>query len=74
MGNVLKGILAVAFIQSILIGVGFLLAGIPYAGLWTLGVFVLAVLQIPQFIVVIPAAIYLFTFKHTPRPSAGPCT
>ena len=62
-GNVIKGILGVAFIQSVLIGIGFLLAGIPYAGLWTLLIFVLTVLQIPQALVVIPAAIYLFSAK-----------
>ncbi len=60
-GNVVKGILGVAFIQSFIIGVGFLLAGIPYAGLWTLIVFILAVLQIPTAIVVIPVIIYMFS-------------
>jgi predicted PurR-regulated permease PerM len=64
-GKVVKGILGVAFIQSLMIGVGLLLSGVPYAGIWTLVVFLLAVLQIPQFLVVIPAAIYLFSVKST---------
>jgi predicted PurR-regulated permease PerM len=66
-GKVVKGILGVAFIQSFVIGIGFLLAGVPYAGLWTLLVFMLAILQIPPTLVVIPVIIYLFsTLNPTP--------
>lgn len=64
-GNVVKGILGVAFIQSLVIGIGFLLAGVPYAGLWTLLVLMLAILQIPPTLVVIPVIIYLFTTLNT---------
>ena len=64
-GKVVKGILGVAFIQSLIIGVGLLLSGVPYAGIWTLAVFLIGVLQIPQFLIVIPAAIYLFSIKST---------
>jgi predicted PurR-regulated permease PerM len=59
--NVTKGVLGVALIQSILIGLGFLLAGVPYAGIWALLVFVLAILQLPATIVVLPVVIYLFS-------------
>ena len=64
-GNVVKGVLGVAFLQAILVGIGFFLAGIPYAGIWTLLVFLLAVLQIPAALVVIPVAVYLFSEKST---------
>jgi predicted PurR-regulated permease PerM len=64
-GNVVKGILGVAFIQAFLIGIGFVLAGVPYPGLWTLVVFMLAVLQIPPPLVVIPIIIYLFSHLGT---------
>ena len=60
-GNVVRGVLGVALIQAALIGIGFFLAGVPYAGLWTLVVFMFAVLQLPPTIVVIPVAIYLFS-------------
>jgi predicted PurR-regulated permease PerM len=63
--NVVKGVLGVAFIQAGLIGIGFFLAGVPYAGIWTLLVFLLAVLQIPPPLVVIPVAVYLFSEKST---------
>ncbi len=60
-GNVVRGVLGVALIQATLIGIGFLLAGVPYAGLWTLLVFMFAVLQLPLTLVVIPVAVYLFS-------------
>jgi len=64
-GNVVKGVLGVAFIQALIIGIGFLLAGVPFAGLWTLIVLMLAILQIPPTLVVIPVIIYLFSVLNT---------
>ncbi len=64
-GNVVKGVLGVALIQSFAVGLGFLLAGIPLAGLWTLLVFILAVLQIPPPLVIIPVVVYMFSIKET---------
>jgi predicted PurR-regulated permease PerM len=64
-GNVVKGILGVAFIQSLFIGIGFLMAGVPFAGIWTLIVFIMAILQIPPTLVVIPVIIYLFSILNT---------
>jgi predicted PurR-regulated permease PerM len=63
-GKVVKGVMGVALIQATLIGLGFLLAGVPYAGIWTLFVFILAVLQLPVILVVIPVIIYLFAEKE----------
>jgi predicted PurR-regulated permease PerM len=64
-GNVVKGVLGVAFIQAILVGIGFFLAQVPYPGIWTLLVFLLAVLQIPPLLVVIPVSVYLFSERST---------
>jgi predicted PurR-regulated permease PerM len=64
-GNVVKGILGVALIQALLIGIGFLLAGVPFAGIITLLVFILAVLQLPPIVIVLPVIIYLFADKET---------
>lgn len=64
-GNVTKGVLGVAVIQSLLIGLGFLLAGVPYAGLWAVLVFLLAVLQLPPILLVIPIIVYLFSIMGT---------
>lgn len=64
-GNVVKGILGVALIQALLIGIGFILAKVPFAGIWTLLVFILAVLQLPPIIVVAPVIVYLFGDRET---------
>lgn len=61
--NVVKGVLGVAVIQSILIGLAFLLAGIPYAGVWALIVLVLSIIQLPPMLVTIPVIIYLFATR-----------
>jgi predicted PurR-regulated permease PerM len=58
--NVARGILGVAFIQAFLAGMGFLVAGVPGAGLWALISFVLAIVQIGIGPVVIGVLIYAF--------------
>ncbi|MEI7726764.1 MAG: AI-2E family transporter [Bacteroidota bacterium] len=58
--NVARGILGVAFIQAFLAGIGFLVAGIPGAGLWALLSFLLAIVQIGVGPVVIGVLIYAF--------------
>ena len=63
--NVVKGVLGVALIQAFLTGVGFLLAGVPYAGIWALLVLILAILQLPTVLVVLPVILYLFSTLGT---------
>jgi predicted PurR-regulated permease PerM len=59
--SVVKGILGESLIMAILNGIVFLMAGVPYAGIWTMLAFVFAVLQLPILIITIPIIIYLFT-------------
>jgi predicted PurR-regulated permease PerM len=61
--NVAKGILGVAFFQFLTAGTVFMLAGVPFAGLWALVVLILAILQLPTVIVILPVIIYLFSAK-----------
>jgi predicted PurR-regulated permease PerM len=58
--NVARGILGIAFLQAFLAGLGFLVAGIPGAGLWALIGFVMAIVQIGVGPVVIGVLIYAF--------------
>jgi predicted PurR-regulated permease PerM len=62
--NVAKGILGVAFFQFIAAGTVFMLAKVPFAGIWALAVLVLAILQLPSVIVILPVIIYLFSVKE----------
>ena len=59
--SVALGILGVALIQALLAGLGFLVAGVPGAGLWALLVMILAVVQLPPLLVLIPIIVYVFS-------------
>ena len=63
--SVTRGILGVALIQSILAGLGMLVAGVPAAGLWTLLVLLVAVVQLPTLLILVPVAIYVFSVDST---------
>jgi predicted PurR-regulated permease PerM len=62
--NVAKGILGVAFIQFVLMGIVLVLADIPFAGIWALAVLLLAIVQLPATLVSIIVAIYLFSTRE----------
>jgi predicted PurR-regulated permease PerM len=57
--SVTTGILGVALIQSLLAAGGFLVAGLPGAGLWAVVFLIAAVLQVGT-LILIPAVIYMF--------------
>jgi predicted PurR-regulated permease PerM len=61
--NVAKGILGVALFQFLTAGTVFILASVPLAGLWAFAVLIIAILQLPTVIVILPVIIYLFTVK-----------
>jgi predicted PurR-regulated permease PerM len=70
--TVAQGVIGVAFIQAILIGLGLLMAGVPWAGLLSVIALVFAVAQIPTFLVTIPAIAYLWMSGHyTTGPAIG---
>lgn len=64
--SVTRGILGVAAMQSLLAGIGFLAVGVPAAGLWTLMVLVVAIVQIPAMIILLPIVLYVFSTHSTP--------
>lgn len=63
--SVTLGILGVATIQSIFAGLGFIIAGVPAAGLWALLCLILSVLQIGIALVTTPIVIYMFYSADT---------
>src|SRR5271170_2298732 len=64
--SVTNGILGVAVIQSICAGLGFLVAGLPGAGLWTLVFLFAAVLQLGGPVLILPV-IYMFAIASTTK-------
>jgi predicted PurR-regulated permease PerM len=63
--NVVKGILGVAVIQTLMAGIGFAMAGVPAAGLWTFFCLIFAIIQVGVGPIVIPVMIYLFASSDT---------
>ena len=64
--SVTTGILGVALIQTLLAAVGFLVVGLPAAGLWAVIFLFAAVLQVGA-VVLIPAAIYVLATASTAK-------
>ncbi|WP_041523852.1 AI-2E family transporter [Gilvimarinus agarilyticus] len=58
--SVAVGVVGVAFIQALLLGVGFMLGGVPAAGVLAVGVLVLGIMQVPAAIFVIPVVAWLW--------------
>lgn len=65
MRSVAQGVLGVAFIQAILAGIGLLVIDVPGAGLWTLGVLLLAIMQLPTILLLGPITVYVFSAADT---------
>jgi predicted PurR-regulated permease PerM len=63
--NVVKGFLGVALIQSLMVGVGFFLAGVPFAGIFTIICLILATIQVGIGPIAIPVVIYMFSVTDT---------
>jgi predicted PurR-regulated permease PerM len=60
--NVATGVIGVALIQSILMGIGMILAGVPLAAVWIIVLLIIAIAQVPVILFNIPLIIYLFAF------------
>ncbi|MET0732183.1 MAG: AI-2E family transporter [Casimicrobiaceae bacterium] len=57
---VAQGVIGVAFIQAIIVGLCLLLAGIPWAGVLAMIVLVLGIAQVPALLVTLPAIGYIW--------------
>jgi predicted PurR-regulated permease PerM len=63
--NVIRGILGIAFIQAVLAGLGFMVAGVPGAGLWAFIAFFLCIIQIGPLPIILPVLIFVFVKDTT---------
>jgi len=63
--GVALGVVGVAVIQSLLLGVGFFSIGLPAAGLWTVAMLLLCIVQVPAILVTVPIIIYVFATEPT---------
>ena len=63
--NVTRGVIGVALLQTFLIGIGLLLAGIPLAGILILVCLILSIVQVGPGLVVLPTLVYAWTSMGT---------
>jgi predicted PurR-regulated permease PerM len=64
--NISRGVIGVAIVQTLLAGIGLMLAGVPGAGLISFVVLVLGIIQIGPSIVLIPVIIWSWFVMDTP--------
>jgi predicted PurR-regulated permease PerM len=55
------GVLGVAFIQAIVVGLVMMIASVPFTGLLALAILVLGIVQVPAALVTLPVVIYIWT-------------
>jgi len=58
--SVASGVIGVAFIQAILLGIGFLFAGVPGAGILAIVTLLIGIVQLPVLILTLPVIGYLW--------------
>jgi len=63
--SIAVGVLGIAVIQAFASGLGIALVGLPAAGLWALIVLLLAVVQLPPLLILLPLAVYVFSIEST---------
>ncbi|HEX6902781.1 MAG TPA: AI-2E family transporter [Thermoanaerobaculia bacterium] len=64
------GVLGVAFIQAIVIGLVLLLAGVPAAGVLSIIALVLGIAQVPALVVILPVILYIWSSGDYSNPAA----
>ena len=55
------GVLGVAFIQAIVVGLVLMIAGVPFAGVLAMIVLVLGIAQVPALLVTLPVIVYIWS-------------
>jgi len=63
--SVARGVVGISLIQSILFGIGAMVADIPLTGLWTFIAFILTLVQVGPGLVIIPIIIFAWTSMDT---------
>ncbi len=63
--SVATGVLGIAFIQAALGGLGMVVVGVPGAGLWALFVLVVAIAQLPPWLILGPVIVYVFSVESS---------
>ncbi|NOH98255.1 AI-2E family transporter [Vibrio sp. 99-70-13A1] len=63
--SVVQGVIGVAVIQSVLSAIGLVIAGVPAAAFWALAVLLVAIIQLPPILALLPPIIFMFSGDST---------
>jgi len=63
--SVVQGVIGIAVIQSVFLGLGMFVIKVPTPGILALLVLILAVVQLPTILVMLPVTIYVFSVNDT---------
>ncbi len=63
--SVVQGVIGIALIQAVFLGIGMFAIKLPGAGIFTILVLILAIVQLPTIVVMAPVAIYVFSVNDT---------
>ena len=61
--SISQGVIGIAIVQSLFIGIGFKLVGVPGAGVLTIIALILGIVQIGSALVVLPVVIWIWMTK-----------
>lgn len=59
--SIVNGVIGIAIIQAVAALIGMMVVGVPAAGLWALAVLVVAIAQLPPWLVLAPIAVWYFS-------------
>ena len=59
--SITKGVLGIAIIQALAAAIGLVAMGVPAEGLWALAVLVVAIIQLPPWLVLAPIVVWVFS-------------
>ena len=58
--SVATGVVGIAFLQAILLGIGFMIVGIPLAGVLAILIMIISIVQLPALLVTVPVIAWLW--------------
>lgn len=63
--SVVKGVVLVAVIQAVLAWIGFAVVDLPGAEVWAIIVLILAIVQLPPLVIILPIIVYVFSYQSS---------
>ena len=63
--SVVQGVLGTAIIQALFLGIGMFAIGLPAAGVLSIIILFVAIIQLPPSLIMIPVIIYVFSYANT---------